>query len=133
MKFPIIATLFALTPLLTHADEVWTTPRGDIVYEQDMQGLAILSIPMGNGRASLYFPGLGGNFSNRSTHQGYWINDGAGDCNAMLYGPDGRGSRDWGRVTVVFDGPAFPTDLTLWTGNCFDQPDQPVRGLTTAK
>ena len=132
-KFLPTVALIALMPLAAAADEVWTTPLGDIVYEQDMQGFAILSIPRQGRVATLYFPGLGGNFSNRSTHEGYWISDGPNDCGAMLYGVRGQGSRDWGRVVVAFDGPAFPTDLTLWFGSCFGQPSQPVRGLSTAK
>lgn len=128
-----VVALIVLLPFATHANEVWTTHLGDIVYEQDTQGFAILSIPKQGRTATLYFPGLGGNFSNRSTHEGYWISDGRNDCGAMLYGIGGQGSRDWGRVIVAFDGPAFPTDLTLWFGSCFDQPSVPVRGLSTAK
>ena len=125
------AALFGLIPPTTAtADEVWTTARGDLVYESDFGDTAILSLPDGASRVWLYLPGLGGNFSNRSTHQGYWLDERPGDCGAMLYGPDGRGSRHWGRVTVLFDQPAFPSDLSLWLGDCFEQPTQPVRGLS---
>jgi len=133
LKPLILSSLLSLSPYAVTADEVWTTPQGDIVYEQDAPEAAIWSMPINGAIVSLYFPGLSFNYNNRSTHEGYWISDGATDCTAMLYGSDGRGSRSWGRAIVTFDGAAFPSDLTLWWGDCFAQPSHPIRGLSTAK
>ncbi len=114
--------------MMAPADEVWTTKQGDIVYESELNGVAILSIPTGSGPATIYVPGLAGNYDHRSIHTGFWIGDGAAGCDAMLTGPDGRASHDWGRVIVKFDNEAYPTDMTIVFGVCFDRPKRALHG-----
>ena len=106
---PLALTL--ATPAL--ADEVWTTPFGDAIYEADVADTTILTVPQPDGIMRVYIPGLAGNFDNRGTHSGYWI---------------GTGSRQWGEVILSFDRPGFPTGWTLVAGDCFAPPFWTVRG-----
>jgi hypothetical protein len=113
-----LATLLA-TPAM--ADEVWTSPMGDVVYEADVNGAAVLSFTQVDGfPATLVIPGLAGNFDNRSTHEAFWIGSGAGDCGVTLSLPGGPEGSLWGRALVSFDRPSFPTSFTLTFGWCFD-------------
>ena len=122
----LFAAIF-VTPVL--ADEVWNTEWGQVVYEEEIGDVAIWSYPTDKGRRGwVYFPGLAGNYDHRSVHAGYWIEDGAGSCMVELIGVDGRRSNNWGRVILVFDGPAFPTSWTALGGDCFDEPDASLRG-----
>ncbi len=139
---PMIRTTLAALALLTapaFADEVWQTETGAIIYEADLGHVAVLSFPSDvipggivaqSERARAYFPGLGGNFDNRSTHTGYWVATGTPTCTATLTTLEAISTQTWGRVTVVFDGPAFPTSFTMYVGTCWDEPMIEMRGLT---
>ncbi|HID67322.1 MAG TPA: hypothetical protein EYP31_03465 [Roseibacterium sp.] len=132
------AALCAL-PLTATADEAWDTIAGQIVYEQDLGTVAVLSFPydalfpgevpdLAQQRGTLYFPGLGGNSDRRAIHDGYWIVQGAPLCSASLTTADGTSSQRWGRARVIFDRAAFPTDLTILIGGCMDEPTAILRG-----
>lgn len=121
-----IAALFFSTPAM--ADEVWSTPRGDAYYSEEMEGFALFRVPWGEIEATLYFEGLAGNYDNRDIHEGYWIAPGAGDCPAALVGIDDQISTDWGRVTLVFDGPSFPTSWSAIFTTCFNNDPFSIRG-----
>jgi hypothetical protein len=109
----------ALIGIPASADETWSNPSGTAVYEDEIGEIAIFSIPMGTGRARLYLEGLGGNYDKRSRSHGYWIGPEKGSCSAALTTPDQLTSSNWGRVTIVFDKPAFPTGWTAKMGTCF--------------
>lgn len=131
------AALAAL-PLTATADEVWDTPAGEVIYEQDLGVMAILSFPyaaafpgqvpeFAQERGTLYFPGLGGNFDDRSIHEGYWLVPGSPSCSVSISAADGQSSQRWGRATVIFDRAAFPTSMTVLVGSCFDDPSVIIR------
>ncbi len=133
------ASAFAFAPITATADEVWETSGGPITYLQDMGAVAVWSFPylaawpgnvpeFANPVGTLYFPGLGGNFDDRSIHDGYWAVVGSPACSASLTTPEGVTTSRWGRARVIFDNPAFPTSLTLLVGSCFDEPTQIIRG-----
>lgn len=110
------------------ADETWVTASGPAIYEADIGPTGILSVPMGQGRAHLYFDGLGGNASERFVMTGYWIGPvGESNCTATLTGPDGKSSANWGLARIAFDRPAFPTGWTVTMGNCGFDGDWSVR------
>ncbi len=125
----LLLLAFCLSPLTATADETWITPRGTVVYEKDFAGMAVLSLPLPNATAMIYFPGLASNFTNRSTHEGFWIANENGPCSASLAAPDGQRSTSWGKAVIAFDRPAFPTDWSLWLGNCLGPATTPIRGL----
>ncbi|MBY6113050.1 hypothetical protein KUW09_06080 [Mameliella alba] len=108
---------FLAAPAL--ADEVWTSDMGDIIYETDTQGAAILSFTNVDGyRAIVVVPGLAGNYDNRSVHDGFWMGEGAGDClSSMTLGT--QSGHQWGQALISFDRPSFPTSFTLTLGDCF--------------
>jgi len=132
------AALAALALLTTPAlaDETWTNPAGQLVYEADLGHIAVLSFPItatplaqagGLPRANVYFAGLGGNFDNRSIHDGYWAMPGGPVCTASLTTPDGTTTQNWGRARIVFDRAAYPTGFTMLIGPCLTEPTMTVR------
>ena len=127
-----LAAALLATPTL--ADEVWTSQMGDIVYETEDNGAAILSFTNLDGYpARLFIPGLAGNYSNRGIHEAFWLGEGAGTCPVFMTAPgEGFGTTDWGRATVSFDKPGFPSSLTITLGWCFEEPREAFRGNTTA-
>ena len=130
----VLSALLSLTlaaPAL--ADETWATPYGEAIYEQDLNQTTILTVPEPETLLRVYIPGLAGNYTDRSTHFGYWIADGYDYCPARLVGEDGFGSFQWGSVILIFDGPAFPTSWTMLLGDCFDTPLRSIRGETLAR
>jgi hypothetical protein len=87
MKQILVAALCAgLIAAPAQADESWTSSIGTIVYEAEVDGVAIFTYPLPDlegGVGRLYFPGLAGNYDNRGTHPGYWIAPGdTGGCSA---------------------------------------------------
>jgi hypothetical protein len=119
-KSLVAAAAFALLSTGTLADEVWTTPIGEVVYEAEIDGVAIFTYPLADGVVGrIYLPGLAGNYDNRSSHLGYWIAPGDGGCPAEMTGADGNKSKNWGQVLLVFHTPAFPAGWTLVNGVCF--------------
>ena len=114
---PLVALFLLASPAF--ADETRVTANGPAIYEADIGPTGILSVPMGTGRAHLYFDGLGGNAAERFVMTGYWIGP-AGDfaCTSTLTGPDGMSSNNWGLARIAFDRPGFPTGWTMTMGNC---------------
>lgn len=130
-----IASFFALVGLPSLADEVWTSPTGDIVYESEMAGDAIWSFyhPADGSGATLIIPGLAGNYDERSTHEAYWIGNSPGLCLSTMTHPSGVSGNTWGRAIVSFDEPAFPTSLSIAMGDCFGPIYAFIRGSSTAE
>lgn len=121
---------FGVAPAL--ADEVWSSDIGDVVYDSEVDGVAIFTFDAtGGGKGELYFPGLAGNYDHRGTHKGYWIAPGGDTCLTELTGADGLKSKDWGQLTIVFHETGFPTGWTLMSGTCFGPLDSTLLG--TAK
>ena len=67
------------------ADEVWTTPWGEVVYESKIGDVAVWSYQYdAKSKGYAYFPGPAGNYDNRSSHEGYWIEDAHGSCDFQV-------------------------------------------------
>ncbi len=125
-----LAALLLATPAV--ADEVWTSDMGQVVYQTEENGAAILSFTNVDAYpATLVIPGLAGNYSDRGVHDAYWIGEGAGYCDAFLTIP-GRDqpSTNWGRAVVSFDQPSFPTGFTMTMGDCFGPLTYAIRANT---
>lgn len=136
MKHFVAAAMVSLAALPALADEVWTTPLGEIVYERDFKnGMSLFSAPataiLGDAppdaRAWIYIPDFVYSIDNRFFHEGFWIIEGFDYCPLELAGPDGRKSRSWGRAQIAFDQPTFPSGFTMVTGFCAYDPYYPVR------
>lgn len=145
MKRTLIAALLASTLALpVMADEVWSTVYGDIIYESDLDnGMAVLSYPVeeddpDSPRGEMFVAELAGNYEDRSTHDGIWIEpstDGGWQCDVAIAHPvTGEPAWNWGRLEVIFLTPAFPSGFVVRGGTCFDEiePDaiiaEPVTG-----
>ena len=128
-----LTAAFLATPAT--ADEVWTSMMGDIVYAAEENGAAIFTFTNFDAYpARLVIPGLAGNYSNRGTHEAFWLGGGSGTCPAfMAIAGDEYSTTDWGRAVIAFDKPAFPTSFTVTIGWCFEEPRESFRGETTAK
>jgi hypothetical protein len=122
-----LLALTATTPAL--ADEVWSTPIGDIVYERDMGTVAIWKQNANDTTYTYYILGLGGNTAERYFHTGYWLAPGAGNCDVAITGPDKQTSTTWGHVSVAFDFGGFPSGFTMQTSAC----GEPMDGFLRAE
>jgi len=129
-RLAALSAAFALLAAPALADEVWNTEIGRVVYLTDIGDVAVFTYPAANGGTGyVYIEGLGGNYTDRSTHRGYWIEPGSsGACSATLTSPDGVSSRAWGRVTVTFARPAAPSGFTAYRGDCFAEPEAMLVG-----
>ena len=112
-----------------HADEVWSTDIGDVIYEADLEnGMAVLSYPTdGEVRGLAYVAGLAGEYTGRTAYEGVWMEPAtdAGVCDVEIAAPEtGEISNNWGRLEVIFVDPDFPGSFIALRGDCFDDPDQ---------
>lgn len=111
------------------ADEVWTSDAGPVIYEADDGEYAILTMATPkNGSYRIYIRGLAGNYSNRvGTFTGYWIstdtNHPSPECDVTIVTIDGQTTNLWGRVTMNFDSPSYPTGFSAQMGDCHEQPN----------
>ncbi len=132
MRLPMIAALITLTAAPVLADEVWSTPYGDVIYESDLpNAIAVLSAPreamtgeVGGERAVVHVIGMTGNATERSgIYEGYWsVQGNTGYCDTQMIAQGGKATNNWGRVRVYFDRPEFPTGFTMLVGSCFYEP-----------
>jgi hypothetical protein len=132
MRLPLLATFIALTAMPALADEVWSTPYGDIVYESDLpNAVAVLSAPreamtgeIGGEPVTVHVLGMTANVVDRTgLFEGYWFAQGnTGYCETQMTAPGGKATNNWGRVRVYFDRPEFPTGFTMLVGTCFYDP-----------
>jgi len=132
----VLATLFCLAALPAVADEVWSTPLGDIIYETDLEdGTSVFSAPApllmmdapADARAWIYIPELSYLLDARSVHRAYWLVEGVDLCTTGIVTQDGRKSFAWGDGTIAFDVAGFPSGFMLIAGNCGYDPYLPIR------
>lgn len=128
--FAAIAALGALAVAPAFADETWKTDFGQVIWEDDFDGGAIFLIKLDGGKAArFYIEGLTASDETRGNYKGYWINTAEADvCSAELTGPDGTKGTTWGRLSLTFVDPSFPSDWVMLLGDCMAEPDSPVTG-----
>ena len=103
------------------ADEVWTTPEYDVVYEADRGRTAIWSY--GDGVGTVFIDGLAGNFSDRGSYSGYWVQESSSlRCDTYREGADGEPTYHWGQFELTFIDPAFPSRWYANFGLCDREP-----------
>ncbi|MEO1406409.1 MAG: hypothetical protein AAFV54_07960 [Pseudomonadota bacterium] len=118
------------------ADEVWQIvgESQTAVYEQDLEGTDIAVLKYGNVR--MYIDGLAGVYSGRDKfYSGVWLADDdalydnfhGAKCLTAMKRPGSDETREvWGRVTLTFIKPDFPSAITIRTGSCFDEGDYSI-------
>ncbi|MFN7055096.1 hypothetical protein [Hyphomonas sp.] len=128
MRKLMASSLLALWPIMlpVHADEAWSTPIGEVIYEADLpDGRAVFSFPgEGGARLIAIFDGLAGVTSGRGYHAGVWVDPDAGTegpCPAAMVDPlSGRTSHAWGQMDLIFTEPDSPGGWVALRGSCFD-------------
>jgi hypothetical protein len=141
MRTPISALLcLSLAALPALADEVWTTPIGDVVYEDETDdGWAVWSYPGLDARGTVYLKDLAGVYEGRGAYAGIWVepeSPGIELCDVAVTNPaTGEPHHNWGRVDIVFTEPDFPGGWVALRGNCFNDPSdyligKPVTAMT---
>lgn len=123
------AALLAMTFTgAAHADEVWSTEIGDVIYEADLaNGMAVLSYPTdGDVRGLAYVAGLAGEYTGRTADEGVWMEPASeeGVCDVEIAAPEtGEISNNWGRVQIIFVDQDYPGTFVALRGECFEDPD----------
>lgn len=113
-------------PFAASADEVWYTPIGEVIYEQDLPGgQAVFSFPgEGGSRLIAVFNGLAGVTEGRGYYEGAWVDPDAGTdgpCPSAMIDPiSGSASHYWGQMDLIFTEPDFPGGWVALRGTCFD-------------
>lgn len=128
----IAAVLMSAAPLAALADEVWALPSGNqITYLSDEGTTAILGYTpvIGVEQSYIFVPGLGGNFDNRGTFTGYWVEPTyvGKTCPAAIAAPDGMLWDRWGIVEMKFHSKGFPSKITMKRGDCFAAPTEKIK------
>lgn len=127
----IAAALMAAAPLAAFADEVWALPSGNLVtYLSDEGDTAILGYTpvLGEEQSYIFVPGLGGNYDNRGTYTGYWVEPTyvGKSCRVSINTPDGRTWDRWGSMEIKFQKKGFPSKITMKRGDCFGAPTEKI-------
>ena len=124
----ILAAALALPAL---ADEVWALPSGNqVTYLSDEGDTAVLGYTpvMGVEQSYIFVPGLAGNYDNRGTFTGYWVEPAyvGKTCPAALVAPGGVVWDRWGIVELKFHKKGFPSKITMKRGDCFAAPAEKI-------
>jgi hypothetical protein len=125
------AVLAAALTLPALADEVWSLPSGNqVVYLNDEGNTAVLGYTpvMGVEQSYIFVPGLAGNYDNRGTFTGYWVEPTyvGPTCPAAIIGPNGVPWERWGIVELKFQKKGFPSKITMKRGDCFATPTEKI-------
>lgn len=130
MRMLTTLALAGLLALPAVADEAWKTDFGQVIWEKDYDGGAIFRVETANGKfARFYIDGLAADDMARGHYTGYWINTAdEAMCKAGLTGPDGTASRTWGRLSLTFIEPTFPSGWVMLTGECMAEPAEVLVG-----
>ncbi len=134
MRHALTALLVLGTAALpAMADEVWSTPFGEVIYEDELPtGEAVLTFPEVDGttRSAAYLQGMAGVYTGRTYFEGVWVEPSTeGDCPVSIAHPEtGELTNHWGRIRIIFTEPDFPSGWVALRGDCFDDMDQYLVG-----
>lgn len=126
LKRLVMSVASATLCLGAGADEVWSTPIGEVIYEAELpNGQAIFSFPdEGGARLIAVFNGLAGVSEDRGYYEGAWIDPDAGSdgpCTTAMVDPvSGKPSHSWGPMDLIFTEPDFPGGWVALRGLCFE-------------
>lgn len=124
----LAAAVLAVSAGPALADEMWQSNWGEIVYDSDIDEVAVLTFEGG----ALLIDGLAGNYDARGEFTGLWVNyniDEGEACETPVVDALGNEAWVWGRLDVHFVDAAFPSrwkaDYTICDG--------PVAGTIAAE
>lgn len=111
-----IAACLSIAPKVM-ADEKWRTEEFDVVYLEDRGQTAIWEY--GDGFGYVLLDGLAGEYENRGTYNGYWVQKNSSRrCDTFREGVNGEKVYHWGTVEVEFIDQNFPSRWQLKLGIC---------------
>lgn len=114
-----IATCLNIAPEAI-ANERWRTEEFDVIYLEDRGEMAIWEY--GNGFGYVLLDGLAGEYENRGTYSGYWVQQNSSRrCDTFREDVNGNKTYHWGAVEVEFIDQDFPSRWNLKLSIC-DQP-----------
>ncbi len=117
--------ILGILPSSVDADEVWSTEESEVVYQEDRNNTAVWTY--GNG--TVFIQGLGGVVNNRGSYEGYWVQESSSiRCDTYREGGDGEPSYHWGRFSVSFLDPDFPSRWQAKFGICDRTPTRTLNG-----
>ncbi|MEI6430413.1 MAG: hypothetical protein WCO45_18815 [Pseudanabaena sp. ELA607] len=128
----ILGTLISLSAFLggtpAHADEVWQSDYGKVIYQTDRGTTAIWTYG-NNLSGTLFIEGLSSELDNRRNYYGYWSQSKAKvRCATYREGRDGKPTYYWGQLSLQFLDRSFPARWSAVFGYCNQVPDLPWRG-----
>jgi hypothetical protein len=119
----LLLSLMTVSPV--QADEAWSSPIGEVIYEADLAtGQAVFSFPGEDGiRLIAVFDGLAGVAQGRGYYSGAWVDPEAGrsgPCPTAMVDPlSGEASHSWGQMDLIFTEPDYPAGWVALRGTCF--------------
>lgn len=135
MRAWIAASAFAFVaaPAWAGPGDVWDTTFGRVVWERNIDHVAVFSYeaPSGEGDARIFIDGLGqpGREDVGQEFYGFWIEyDSTEYCRATMLDELGGSSRNWGSFRIRFEGMQTSGRWVAHWGYCFD----PAEGLWDA-
>ncbi|WP_300506886.1 hypothetical protein [Crocosphaera sp.] len=114
-------------PKNAYGDEVWSTEEYNVIYLEDRNKTAVWSY--GDGRGHIFIDGLGGQFKDRDSYNGYWTQSTSSRrCDTFREGIDGKPTYHWGRFEITFIDPNFPSRWQAKFGLCDQNPTITLNG-----
>ncbi|WP_375495737.1 hypothetical protein [uncultured Nostoc sp.] len=110
--------VLAAVPKNALADEVWNSSYGRVVYQSERDKTAIWTYPGG----TIFIEGLAGITSNRGIYHGYWVGKSNVKCDTSREDGSGKLSNTWGRFSIRFQVPNFPTPWEARWSYCEGEP-----------
>jgi hypothetical protein len=119
-QLAMVSAVFVLAavPKNALADEVWNSSYGRVVYQSERGKTAIWTYPAG----TIFIEGLAGITSNRGIYHGYWVGKSNVKCDTSREDGSGKLSNTWGRFSIRFQVPNFPTPWEARWSYCEGEP-----------
>lgn len=119
-QLAMVSAVFVLAavPKNALADEVWNSSYGRVVYQSERGKTAIWTYPGG----TIFIEGLAGITSNRGIYHGYWVGKSNVKCDTSREDGSGKLSNIWGRFSIRFQVPNFPTPWEARWSYCEGEP-----------
>jgi len=110
--------VLVIAPSIAIADEVWNSNYGKVVYQSDRNKTAVWTYPGG----TIFIEGLAGVTSNRGIYHGYWVGKSNVKCDTAREDISSKLSSTWGRFSIRFTEPNFPTSWEAQWSYCEGEP-----------
>jgi len=111
------------------ADEVWNSTYGKVIYENEIGSTAVWSYNYQGTEGWIYIDKLAGVYQGRGTYEGYWIQASSAEKCSSQKMMNGKASPYWGKLTIQFLDPDFPSRWQAKWNYCDKKPIATWQGL----